>query len=535
VGEVAIWGEQGIGDQILYSTLLPELVGTGKSFLYEVDARLLPAYQRAFAGVRFVPLQDPPRAELQRASRVLMAGSLPGLFRTTRASFSRQPARLLTALPERVAHYRKRLEALGPGLKVGLSWRSTRQDWLAVNKNASLADMAPLLQLPGMRFVDVQYGDTADERRAVEAATGARLLRFDEVDYYNDLEEVLAILEACDLLVTTSNANTHFAGALGKRTWLLYLEDRPPFHYWAHGGGYRSIWYPSVEIVSGVQFREWPALIAAVAQKLTSAGTEAPAARTGPLRADRLAHARALRGEGKVAEAIAACRRVIEEHPGDAQAWSELAHGLRWRDDLNGARSAAARAIEIAPGLASAWFNLGAVQVEQGETAAGIVSYRKALEIEPAFAEAWSNLGAALGAAGDNAGEIEAYLHAISVNPGLAPVWGNLGNALLEAGDVDEAISACRRAVEVDAGCVAGWSNLGRALLAKAEYGQAIESCEKALELAPQLVETHINLGMALRSGGRNAEAAACFRRALAIDPHHARAKELLETMTGRI
>ncbi|MGH6629356.1 MAG: tetratricopeptide repeat protein, partial [Burkholderiales bacterium] len=94
-GEVAIWGEQGIGDQVLFSTLIPDLIESGTAFVYEVDRRLLGAYQRAFPAAHFVPLADPPHEALQRAERVLLAGSLPGLFRRSRDDFARQPARLL--------------------------------------------------------------------------------------------------------------------------------------------------------------------------------------------------------------------------------------------------------------------------------------------------------------------------------------------------------------------------------------------------------------------------------------------------------
>lgn len=268
VGELAVWAEQGIGDQVLYSTLIPELIEGGVPILYEVDRRLLGVYQRAFPGVRFLAREDPPQEALQRASRVLSVGSLPRWFRRSRADFERQPVKLLSALPERVAHYRGRLEALGTGPKVALSWRSTRKDSLVVKKNAPFVDIASLLKLADARFVDVQYGDTAAERGAVEKAIGVRLLRFEDVDHYNDLEELLAILEACDLLVTTSNATAHFAGALGKRTWLLYLADRAPFHYWAHGGDHRCLWYPSVEIISAPQLTDWNALAAYVAGKL---------------------------------------------------------------------------------------------------------------------------------------------------------------------------------------------------------------------------------------------------------------------------
>jgi ADP-heptose:LPS heptosyltransferase len=177
---------------------------------------------------------------------------------------------LLNALPQRVAHYRGRLDELGPGLKAAFSWRSKRKGYIGLEKSAPLREFAPLLKLPGVQFVDVQYGDTAAERGAMAEATGVHLLRFDDVDYFNDLEELLAILEACDLLITTSNATAHFAGALGKPVWLLYPAERPPFHYWAHDGSHRCLWYPSVEIVSAPHLTEWGPLIEHAAERLRS-------------------------------------------------------------------------------------------------------------------------------------------------------------------------------------------------------------------------------------------------------------------------
>ncbi|MGA0034328.1 MAG: tetratricopeptide repeat protein [Burkholderiales bacterium] len=267
-GGVGIWSEQGIGDQVLFSTLLPELLTVDGSFIYEVDRRLLGAYQRAYPRCRFVALQEPAAEELRTAGAALLAGSLPGLLRGKKESFVRQPRRLLGALPERVAHYRDRL---GTGLKVALSWRSTRAGRLGRSKSATLAQFAPLFGISGARFVDVQYGDTAAERTALAREHGAQIVHFDEVDCYNDLEEVLAILEACDLLITTSNANAHFAGALGKPVWLLYPSERAPFHYWAHGGDHRCLWYPSVEIISGPELTDWKLLVKHAAEKLAAA------------------------------------------------------------------------------------------------------------------------------------------------------------------------------------------------------------------------------------------------------------------------
>jgi tetratricopeptide (TPR) repeat protein len=264
-GPIGIWNEQGIGDQVLFSTLLPELLATRQPFLYEVDRRLLPAYRRAFPECQFAAMDDPPARELQAAGAALFAGSLPGVFRPSVASFARQPRCVMKAAPERVELYRSRL---GPGLKVAMSWRSARVGRLGRSKSVALAEFAPVLELPGVQFVDVQYGDTVAERETATRAQGVRLAHFDDVDCYRDLDEVLAILDACDLLITTSNANAHLAAALGKPVWLLYPAERAPFHYWAHDGDHRSLWYPSVEIVSAPGLADWPQLIAHTAQKL---------------------------------------------------------------------------------------------------------------------------------------------------------------------------------------------------------------------------------------------------------------------------
>jgi ADP-heptose:LPS heptosyltransferase len=124
---------------------------------------------------------------------------------------------------------------------------------LGKRKSSSLAAFLPLSR--DFHLVDLQYGDTADERSAF-AAAGGQLERIEGLDLFNDLDGLFAAIEACDAVVTTSNVTAHLAGAIGKRTLVMFLHGRPPFHYWAspHGG---SLWYPSVEIVTGREIETW--------------------------------------------------------------------------------------------------------------------------------------------------------------------------------------------------------------------------------------------------------------------------------------
>ena len=254
---IAIWREQGVGDQLLYSTLLPDLEARGQDFVLEVDQRLLPAYSRSHPRWTVVS-PDQSGAAFESCDRHLAIASLPGLLRPTTESFARQPRALLAADLARAEDYRQRLAAPGKR-RVGLSWRSFQpvpRGYLQRKKSAGLAAFMPLSDSEHLRLVDLQYGETQDERDAF-AAAGGKLERLDGLDLFNDLDGVMAAIEACDVVVTTSNVTAHLAGVLGKDTLLVYLGGNPPFHYWVPDSQGRSLWYPSVRIVTQRTLDTW--------------------------------------------------------------------------------------------------------------------------------------------------------------------------------------------------------------------------------------------------------------------------------------
>jgi hypothetical protein len=255
---VAIWREQGVGDQILYSTLLPGLGAKGQPFVLEVDARLVAAYRRAHPDWTVVAPEASER-EFAGCDAHIPVASLPRLLRPSLESFADQPQALLAADPARVSAYAGKLaESAGASRApvIGVSWRSFQpkaRGELGRRKSGSLHALHALSQ--HARLLDLQYGDTAAERDAF-AASGGRLGRLDDLDLFNDLDGLLAAIAACDLVVTTSNVTAHLAGALGKRALVVFLSARPPFHYWSSPHG-RSLWYPSVEIVTAPELDTW--------------------------------------------------------------------------------------------------------------------------------------------------------------------------------------------------------------------------------------------------------------------------------------
>ena len=263
---VAVWMEQGVGDQILYSTLLPEFARRGIEVVAETDRRLLGLYRRGRLAAEFVDPDVFPAA-LARCDREAPLGALPGLFRRDAASFAAQPGAILGADPERVAAYRAEL---GAGPVIAIAWRTLHKgskQGLGQRKSIPLEAFAHLARASGARLVDLQYGDVGEERRAFEEHHPGVLVRLEGLDAYSDLEGVAAALVACGRLVSSSNVTAHLAAALGLPVWLPYLGNWPPFFYWVPGPGGRSLWYPSVHVADG-GWTAWEEALGALAARL---------------------------------------------------------------------------------------------------------------------------------------------------------------------------------------------------------------------------------------------------------------------------
>jgi tetratricopeptide (TPR) repeat protein len=260
---VAVWAEQGVGDQILFSTLLPELVERGIGAVVEVDPRLLTAYRRSLPALDFTT-RESAEVDFSECDFQIPIGSLPSLFRNDAASFERQPRALLEPDETRVREMR---ESLGSGRNIAISWRSLQKGerrGLGERKSIPLAHFAALAGHAGTRLLDLQYGDVESERAQFQAAHPGVLVRIEGLDTFHDLEGVLAAIAACDSVVTASNVTAHLAGALGKSTTLLYLRGWPPFHYWASAADGRSSWYPAVRVAGEPQWKDWDAAFDAI-------------------------------------------------------------------------------------------------------------------------------------------------------------------------------------------------------------------------------------------------------------------------------
>lgn len=256
-GTLLIWGEQGLGDEILYSSMVPDAVRCAQSVVLEVEPRLVTLFSRSFPGVTVIGQSHEPCRE--RFDAQVSVGGLGKYLRTDWQAFAARQQGYLVADGERAAGLRRRLRA---DIVVGLSW-SSQNPKFGKAKSAPLRDFEPVLRWPGCRFVDLQYGDTAAERAAVERESEIRIEHLDDIDNTRDIDGLAALISACDLVVTVSNATAHLAGALGKPTWVLIPHGNARLWYWFKEGE-GSPWYPAVRLRRQSLGQPWAELISLV-------------------------------------------------------------------------------------------------------------------------------------------------------------------------------------------------------------------------------------------------------------------------------
>lgn len=264
-GKLLLFTEQGIGEILLLTSLIPEVIARGIIPVVECEARLVPLFRRSFPGMEILARETPANPRLFEADLVAQAS----LFDLA-AVLRHRPEDCTGALPlradtERAAALRARYRQGQDLPLIGIAWHSGNKE-IGAPKSATLAALRPLLSLPGFRFVDLQYGNRAAERAELKASAGIDLLYDPGIDQLQDLDGFAAQVAAMDAVVTTSNTTAHMAGALGKPTWVLLHNGISPHWYWGRDGE-TTPWYPTLTLLRQSVEGDWfsPALRAGAA------------------------------------------------------------------------------------------------------------------------------------------------------------------------------------------------------------------------------------------------------------------------------
>ncbi len=278
-GALLAWCEQGIGDEILHASMIGDLakVGRFKRLVWECDFRLTTLLKRSNPGVEFVPRGpmpgDPPNPAIfaPDIAAHIPTGSIGNFVRNDISKFPRHTGYLVPD-PVRAQAFRQRLRTK-PGEKIiGMSWLSKNAAF-GSSKSTTLAQWADILRTPNCKFVDLQYGETGEERASLTRDFGITLEHIDGLDLRLDMEGLAALISACDMVTTVSNSAAHMAGAVGVPTSVLIASGIGKFWYWGFDGA-TTVWYPSVSLIRQPADEGWESSLRIIRERVGAfAGT----------------------------------------------------------------------------------------------------------------------------------------------------------------------------------------------------------------------------------------------------------------------
>ena len=266
--KIIVLAEQGLGDQIMFASCLPDLLALGPSeIVVEAIDRIATTVARSFPACRVIPTKQNHALDWVKScpdmDYFIHMGDLPKHFRRHREDFPQHNGYLIAA-PERIERWSQLLNQADralpsptatPRIRIGFSWRGGTAGTRSPVRTMTLDHITELAAGFDVDWVCLQYGKVEAEVDQLRNA-GMNVLYWPES--ISDLDEFSAMISALDLVITVCNTTVHYAGALGKPVWIM----APTVPEWRYGLHSKSLpWYPSSTMYRQPTLGDWETLI----------------------------------------------------------------------------------------------------------------------------------------------------------------------------------------------------------------------------------------------------------------------------------
>ena len=405
--------------------------------------------------------------------------------------------------------------------------------------------------MPGVKFVNLQYGDASREIAEFHARTGIEIHDWEEGDPLVDFDGFAAKISALDLVISVGNATVHLAGAVGTSAWTL-LPMVPSWRWLLSGTS--SPWYTSVRLFRQPRHGLWQPVLDRVVEQLRTlvdATSESSTSRSdshqldsieshAPAHADggRWFGAQELLGHeveetikrlmiaaqyfnagGKLLQAETTYREILQLAPRYIDAWCGLGVLARKLGRTDEAIRAFRRALSVTDDVPAFHLHLADALLDAARNAEALESYRRALELDPGLWAARCQIGLLLQRLGRHAEAVEELNRGLLLNPQSDEILLALGHSFTQLCRIDDAIDCFEGAVQARPDSVAALEALASAYLDDQRLIDAEKCLRRIAELQPTRSAAHANLGRVLVSLGNTNAAAESFTRALELDP----------------
>ena len=250
---IYVWREQGIGDEIMYCSMINELIEEKSAkIILNCDKRLKPLFKRSLNN-DIIYKDDTAISESEFDCHIPMA-SLANFFRSDTKKFKKNFNGYLNYNKDKTNQIRSTLTIDSTTKIIGISWKTASIKELAQFRNIALKELIKSIDGPNVKIVNIQYGDTTEDILKLKKEIDIDIVTFTDIDSFNDIDSLASLMAACDVIVTIDNSTAQLAGSLGLNTKLL-LSSAPDVR-WGHKGT-SCIWYNSVKIYRQINLGDW--------------------------------------------------------------------------------------------------------------------------------------------------------------------------------------------------------------------------------------------------------------------------------------
>ncbi len=232
-----------------------------------------------------------------------------------------------------------------------------------------------------------------------------------------------------------------------------------------------------------------------------------------------LRQGKALQQAGKLDQAAAIYKRVLEQNPRQVNALQLMGEAARQSGRLELAEQLLTSAVEIKPNLGPAWRALGELARARGANERAHECLERAVQLLSDDAGLHNTLGELLNDQGDYDASIKHFETAIGLNPQDPAPYSNLAMSLRQANRAGEALAACKQAIRLQPEFATAHATHGMTLRDLGRPEDAVAAFAACLSLEPGFAPAHAFKAAALMECGRAKEALEAADACLVLDP----------------
>ena len=253
-GNLLIYGEQGLGDQLNFGTLLRDLLEIKQDVIVKVDDRLKQIFKNTYPEIKvygedeIVPTED--------YEKYISLASLCKFFRSHTDDFTNTLfTNYVIGKTENpyIDDFFKKIN----GFKIGISWHSF-STFNGEARSISTDQLSRIVKCSNVNFINIQYGNVLKQIKEVKLLSGREILKVPFTDITRDINSLASIIKKCDLIISVDNSTLHLASSLGHPTWALlpysadfrWMEEITP-----------AIWYKNATLIRQEKENDWNSVV----------------------------------------------------------------------------------------------------------------------------------------------------------------------------------------------------------------------------------------------------------------------------------